>query len=403
MNWALSRVGLTVALGFGLVVGSQAEEAITLPPIHIERTLTLQPNEPLANLLTRHGVSASQAHQLMQPLSKKVNLRRLRPGQEVILSYQEDGAGAIERIESLALFTKNDSIATVAPATQGYQVSVAKRPLTQRQAVAVGHIEGSLYHAAKRAHLPAALVPAFANLFAWELDFTRDIHPGDVFKVVYEEVLDENGDFLRTGNIIAAELHARGKRRTAFRVTDARGQADYYDEAGQPKKKLLLRTPLEFTRISSHYNLNRKHPISGYTRAHKGTDFAAPTGTPVKASGSGIIEKIQWWGGYGRYIRIKHTNKYKTAYAHLHKFARGLKPGSRVRQGQVIGYVGTTGGSTGPHLHYEVLVHGKQVNAMRAKLPAGNPLPKAQRPAFEQMVASLKAKWDAAEVQLAQK
>jgi len=211
--------------------------------------------------------------------------------------------------------------------------------------------------------------------------------------VVYEKILDEKGNYLRSGQVLAAELTTKGKTYDAYRTVE-NGWAEYYSSKGYNKKRTLLRTPLEFTRISSHYNLRRKHPILGYTRAHKGTDFAAPTGTPIKAAGDGVIEKASWYGGYGRYIRIRHDKKFKSAYAHLSRYARGIKAGKKVKQGQTIGYVGTSGRSSGPHLHYELLVYGKQVNAMKQKLPTGAKVKKKGLKAFNSMVSKYQKMWE---------
>ena len=377
---------------------SLAQEA--LPPIYIERTVAIEPRETLMDTLKRAGLSADQANQLIIPLSKEKNaaLRNLRPGQTVTLSYKEEAPQHVGAVLALNYHTVADKTAQVERSTTGaYLAKVVDRELSKKKGVAVGRIEGSLYHAAQKAGLPAALVPQFAELFSYELDFTRDIKPGDPFKVVYEEIRDEKtGEFLRTGAILAAELTAAGQTRSAYRFSD-NGQVDYYAPDGTPKRKLLMRTPLETYRISSHFNLNRKHPVLGFTRAHRGTDFAAPVGTPIKASGDGVIERADYWGSFGNYIRIRHNNTYKTAYAHLHKFARGIRSGTRVKQGQIIGYVGNTGRSTGPHLHYEVHVNGKQVDPMRAKIPAGNPLNRAKKQTFLAMVDDYRKLWRAEE------
>lgn len=364
-----------------------------LPPITVERTIELNKGETLSGALNRAGISMKEAHNFIVPLRKKVNMARFQPGQKIDLSYVEAGPRKVGKINSIAFHTTGDRTAKAERKGNIITAKLKKRPLTNVKSVAVGQINGSLYLSAKRAGLPAALVPTFANLFAYELDFTRDIQPGNTFKVVYEEIQDENGEYLRTGNILAAELTAQKKTRSAFRYAE-NGVVDYYDENGRTKKKLLLRTPLEFTRISSHFNPNRKHPVLGYTRAHRGTDFAAPTGTPIKASGSGTIKYAGWKGSFGKYIKIQHNQTYATAYAHLHKLARGIRNGSRVTQGQVIGYVGTTGRSTGPHLHYEVHKNGSQVNPMATNLPTANPLNQREQIKFRRLVAEYQGKWE---------
>lgn len=366
----------------------------TLPPVYIEQTITLKRGDTLANRLEELGYERSEVYKSLHKLNKTYRLRKLKNGQNIKIRYKEARLGQTPKIfNSLSFHTPEDKTITLAAADNHYSAQKTDRPLVRKKTVALGTIKDSLYMSARKADLPAILVPKFAGVFAWDIDFTRDIRPGDTFKVVYENIYDENGNFIRPGEILAAELLTRGRKHQAFRAKVRNGYYAYFDAQGRSKQRMLLRTPLEFARISSHYNLHRKHPVLGYTRAHKGTDFAAPTGTPIKAAGDGVVEKAKWWGGYGRYIRIRHNNKYKTAYAHLHRFARGMRPGKRIKQGDVIGYVGTSGRSTGPHLHYEVLVHGKQVNAMRVKLPNGKPLPRKYMKKFNQQVAALQDMW----------
>ncbi len=366
--------------------------SFALPELIVERTVALQKGENLATALQRAGLERKATYNALHPLKRKVSLRRLQQGQEITLTYNETEPYKMGQLHNIELITPNDTVATITPQENGtYKVATAKRVLTAQRKVATGTINSSLYAAASKADLPTALVTPFANLFAWELDFTRDLRPGDQFSVVYEDYYNDKGEFVRNGKIVAAHLHARGKLRQAYRAEIRPKVFAYYDEKGKSKERMLLRTPLEFTRISSHFNPHRKHPVLGYTRAHKGTDFAAPTGTPVKAAGSGRIVEIGWKGGYGKYIRIEHGNGYQTAYAHLHRYARGMRKGKRVRQGDVIAQVGSTGRSTGPHLHYEVIKNGTKVNAMRVKLPNGSPLPKKLRTEFGQQVASLQS------------
>ena len=368
---------------------------ITLPPVFIEKTVELGRNDTLSEAIIELGLPAGDVYAGLRNLDKKYSLRRLPHGQDVKVFYSTNAeSGNPQDLLNISFYTKDDKIAKVQREENGtYSAEIAQRPLQIQQAVAHGRIDGSLYMAAREANLPTALVPAFANLFAWELDFTRDIRPGDVFRVIYEEVLDEEGQFIRNGEIIAAELTTRRGTHEAYRV-EFDGKVAYYDSEGRSKERALLRTPLEFSRISSHFNLKRKHPILGYTRAHRGTDFAAPTGTPIKAAGDGVIEKAEWYGGFGRYIRIKHDKTYKTAYAHLHRYANGIRPGKRVRQGDIIGYVGSSGRSTGPHLHFELFINGKQVNAMQAKLPEGKQLAKKHMPQFKTIVAEYRSTLD---------
>lgn len=389
-----------ILCGLFFAVGTPyAEESVvdtidvSIPPIYIEYPLTLKRGETLTELLTDHGIVKKDAAKAMYRLQKKYNVKKLRPGQDLIVRYIRNKKS--DTLESISFNGPNDKKVTISPKGKNdFSIYIKKRALTKREVAIEGEIRDSLYASAAKAKLPAALVGAFANLFAWELDFTRDIRPGDSFKVVYEQILDEEGNVLRSGNILAAELTAKKRRKTfdAYRTKTVYG-TQYFNSKGYNKKRTLLRTPLEFTRISSNFNLRRKHPILGYTRAHKGTDFAAPRGTPIRAAGNGIIERASWYGGYGRYIKIKHGKKFKTSYAHLHRYARGIKKGKRVKQGQIIGYVGTSGRSTGPHLHYEVLRYGKHVNPMRVKLPEGATISKKKRDAFRAKVHKYQTMW----------
>lgn len=373
---------------------STPASATPLPPLEIHRTFSLDKGENLPQELMQMGFNRTEVYRLLSAVKKKQKMNRLPLGQKFTLVYQEKEERKAGPIEKFKFHTTKDQTITATLQNGEYKAKRNSRELQTNKAVAIGKIDGSLYASASRANLPTSLVPSFANLFAWELDFTRDIRPGDAFKVVYEEIYDDDGNFVRNGNILAANLHSKGKQRYAYRAEYAPGRFSYYDEKGYNKKRMLLRTPLEFSRISSHFNPNRKHPVLGYTRAHKGTDFAAPTGTPIKAAGDGRIEEAKWWGSFGRYVRIKHNNTYKTAYAHLHKFGRGIKKGKRVKQGDIIGYVGSTGRSTGPHLHFEIHKKGKQVNPMRVRLPNGAPLPKGKKKHFQQQMLAFNELWD---------
>lgn len=364
----------------------------TLPPIYLEKEVTLGRRDTLSSLLIENEVPRALTARALHRLQRKYNVRQLQPGQKVIISFKEETPKTV-KLDSIFFYSPDDKVVEInREGEDDFKVHVSNRELNTEVVAITGEINDSLYMSAKKANLPVALVPAFANLFAWELDFTRDIRPGATFKVVYEKILDEKGNYLRSGQVLAAELTTKGKTYDAYRTVE-NGWAEYYSSKGYNKKRTLLRTPLEFTRISSHYNLRRKHPILGYTRAHKGTDFAAPTGTPIKAAGDGVVEKASWYGGYGRYIRIRHDKKFKSAYAHLSRYARGIKAGKKVKQGQTIGYVGTSGRSSGPHLHYELLVYGKQVNAMKQKLPTGAKVKIKGLKSFKSMVAKYQKMW----------
>ncbi len=232
-----------------------------------------------------------------------------------------------------------------------------------------------------------------AAIFGWDVDFALDIRAGDSFTVVYEE-LYLNGEKLRDGDILAAEFNNRGKRYRAIRYQDPRGRTEYYSPDGKNMRKAFLRTPVAFTRISSRFSLGRKHPILHHIRAHKGVDYAAPRGTPIKATGDGKIVFRGRKGGYGNTIIIQHGGRYSTLYAHMSRFARSLRTGRRVRQGQVIGYVGSTGLATGPHLHYEFRINGAHHNPLTVRLPDASPLPRKYRRNFKASTAPYLAQLD---------
>ena len=237
------------------------------------------------------------------------------------------------------------------------------------------------------AGVPEAVIVDLIHIYSYDVDFQREVKSGDKFDILYTSYVDERGQAIKGGAIQYAELMLQGKAKPLYRFTTSDDKAtDYFTPKGISGKRQLMRTPIDGARLTSGYGM-RFHPILGYTKMHKGVDFGAPTGTPVMASGNGVVKMAGWHGGYGRYIELKHVSAYSTAYAHLSRFARGIKSGARVRQGQVIGFVGTTGRSTGPHLHYEVLLKDKQINPMGVKLPTGRELTGKDLLAFQENVA----------------
>ncbi len=243
-------------------------------------------------------------------------------------------------------------------------------------------IQDSLYSSAINLGIKPNVIVEFARLYGFQVDFQRDVWKNDSFQIIYEEFTDENNKIVDTGDIIFANLNLQNNDLQLYRYEYERNKVDFFDEKGQSIKKTLMKTPINGARLSSSYG-KRKHPILGYTKMHTGTDFAAPTGTPIMASGDGKVTKAGWCGGGGNCVKIKHNSKYQTVYAHMSKFGRGIKKGVRVKQGQIIGYVGSTGMSTGPHLHYEVIENGKKVNSQKLKLPSGKILKGNERKMFE--------------------
>jgi len=239
----------------------------------------------------------------------------------------------------------------------------------------------SLYGAATNENIPANIIIEFARIYGFQVDFQRDIRKKDKFQIMYEIFLDENKKIVETGEIMFANLKLSGQDNSLY-YFENEGSEGHYDKNGKSVQKALMKTPINGARLSSSYGM-RMHPIDGFNKMHRGTDFAAPKGTPIMASGDGIVKKAGWCGGGGNCVKIKHNSTYQTVYAHMSKFARGIKAGVRVKQGQTIGYVGSTGKSTGPHLHYEVIVNGKKVNSQKLKLPSGKILKGEERKLFE--------------------
>ncbi len=348
------------------------------PMLPIEQIVEVQKGDTLMGLLIDAGVRRDEAHSAIAALEAVFAPRELKPGQELRLNLSLEPVRFVsEAAPQLVGLSLKPSLERDVKVTRGldggFVAEAIERPLSLEVALAHSSIESSLFEAGQANDVPLTVLSDVIRAFSYDVDFQRDIQPGDLYEVVYERFEDEDGNLARTGEVLYASLTLSGKAIGIYHYTDRDGFTDFYDSEGHSLRKALLRTPIDGARISSGFGM-RKHPILGYSKMHKGVDFAAATGTPVFAAGNGTIVKIGRNGGYGNYIQIKHSSGYATAYAHLSKFAKGLKKGSRIGQGDVIAYVGTTGRSTGPHLHYEVLVNGKQVNPADVKLPTGQTL-----------------------------
>lgn len=360
-------------------------------PQKIETTVALKSGETLMELLMNEGADRVDAYHAVAALRSYYNPRKLRAGQEIKLAFldgTEAGDMATENDASddasgrllTALSLEPDIERTVKVMRDGdgsYTGNEIKKTFTESYVRAKGTISSSLFLDADRAGVPPRIIVEMIRMFSYSVDFQREIRVGDKFDVYFDRKFDENGVPVMEGNIAYASLTVGGKQHQLWRFKTKDGVWDYFDGKGRSMKKFLMRTPIDGARISSGFGL-RRHPVLGYSKMHKGTDFAAPRGTPIYAAGNGVIEIAGWVRGFGKYVRIKHANSYQTAYAHMNGFAKGIKRGVRVHQGQVIGYVGTTGRSTGPHLHYEVHVHGKAVNPLGIKLPTGTQLAGAE-------------------------
>ncbi|MEX1306262.1 MAG: M23 family metallopeptidase [Rhodovibrionaceae bacterium] len=370
------------------------QDAFTQP---VTLSLEVKPGDTLMALLASAGVQSREAYAAIEAMEDVFSPRDLRPGQEIAVSllprHPLDGPGP-DFLQALHLrpsleqdieivrqsFSKDENVS--------FAALTVERPLEEQEHLGLGTIDTSLYQAAADAGVPNQILMEMIRAYSFDVDFQRDIQPGDSFELVYETFVDEDGQLARSGEILYAELVLSGKELRFYHYTPSSGFTDYFNDKGQSVRKTLMRTPIDGARISSGYGM-RHHPVLGYSKMHKGVDFAAPTGTPIYAAGDGVVQRANRFGGYGNYIRIRHNGTYDTAYAHLNGFAKGIKAGARVRQGDVIGYVGTTGRSTGPHLHYEVMENGGQTNPASIKLPAGEKLAGADLANFQQARAEI--------------
>ncbi len=342
------------------------------------KTLTLKPGDSLGPLLQKNGVDGQTAYRVTQAFAKVYSPRDLRAGQKINM-YLDDNAGlfgislkpGLER----ALYVTR---------TAGGDFAAKDLAITfPKELVQVsGIIENSLYLDAARSGVPDKVTVQFSHIYEHSVDFQRDIQPGDAFTMAFELYRDAKGNPLKAGDLIYTSFSPRGKTAEYYLYKNKKGHENYYDQNGKGAKRKLMRTPINGARLSSGFG-SRRHPISGYRKNHNGVDFAAPKGTPIMAAGVGIVERANRWSTFGNYVRIRHSDGYKTAYAHLNGFARGIKKGTRVRQGQTIGYVGTTGASTGNHLHYEVHKNGRPINPKSLSTLSGKPLPKEERADFD--------------------
>lgn len=377
------------------------EEAASLPavPRPVEETVSLASGETLMEVLQDAGVDRIDAYHAVAAMTSYYSPRKLRAGQEIALTFMETPDGSVQEGESgtpakflTALAIEPDIERTIEVRRNedgSFESQEIKHEFTEGFVRAAGTINNSLFLDGEQAGVPAPIIVELIRMYSYSVDFQREIQPGDKFEVYFSRKFDEKERPVKEGDVLYAALTVGGKSHKLWRFDPTKdGQWDYFDENGQSMKKFLMKTPIDGARISSTYGL-RRHPILGYSKMHAGVDFAAPRGTPVYAAGDGTIVRANRFGSFGNYVAIRHANGYETAYAHLNGFARGIRAGTRVRQGQVIAYVGTTGRSTGPHLHYEVHVNGKRTNPLALKVPTGRKLEGKQLTAFKAMRAEM--------------
>lgn len=355
-------------------------------PLH--KSVRVQNGDTLSTLFAQVGLGASTLHDVINSSKDAKQLTRLKVGQVLDFNFGADGQletihSKLSDLESITL-SKND---------KGFSFKREVVKPDVETTYARGVINSSLFLSAKRAGLSHSLTMDLANVFGYDIDFAMDIREGDEFELIYERKV-VNGKQVGTGNILSARFTNRGKTFTAVRYTDKQGNSSYYNANGESMRKAFIRTPVDFARISSRFSTGRRHPVLNKIRAHKGVDYAAPRGTPIKAAGDGRVTLAGRNGGYGNTVIIQHGQRYRTLYAHMNGFAKGVRTGSHVKQGQIIGYVGTTGLSTGPHLHYEFQVNGVHVDPLSQKLPMADPIAKSEKARFLQISKPLMAKMD---------
>ncbi len=340
---------------------------------HEARELRVASGETLAGLLSRAGASRGESNAALNSISDVYDPRQLRPGQPISLFFNRQAEGA--RLTGIAFRSAPGASVTANRTIAGlFAAREVQMPVTYEIARIASAVETSLYTGALELGATDREVAALAEAFAYDVDFQRDVRAGDKFELVFERYYDDEGNTVRTGDLLFVALESRRGLRAFYSfMPPGDSRADWYDIDGKSARRFLMKTPINGARLSSGFGV-RRHPVLGYTRMHRGTDFAASTGTPILAAGDGAVVRAGPFSTYGNYIRVRHANGYETAYAHLSRFARGMRAGARVRQGQVIGYVGTTGRSTGPHLHYEVLRRGQQINPMGLRMANGRNL-----------------------------
>lgn len=327
----------------------------------------VQKGDTMSSIFSHYNIH-SELHPLMQLTETKKTLRNIKPGESIKFDIDSGGLRLLTydlEVTKQLVVEKNDG---------KFSALIKERETNVNEVHAQGVIEDSLFASASNAGINDNLIMQLAEIFGYDIDFALDIRSGDSYKLIYEDIYLE-GEKIDGGKILAAEFTNQAKTFQAVRYTNPAGETEYFSPDGRNMKKTFLRTPVNFTRISSRFNPRRKHPILHTIRAHKGVDYAAPTGTPIKAAGNGKIVHRGTKGGYGKTVIIQHGNKYSTLYAHMNNYRKGQRVGSAVKQGDVIGYVGRTGSATGPHLHYEFHVYGKHKNPLKVTLPKADPLP----------------------------
>ena len=348
---------------------------------YLELNYVVKDGDNYDNIINNLEVPKYEKRIFLETVKKEEKIRILRPDQKIYFKIDKKENSQI--LEFIIEVNKKKEIHFVRDSDKKkFNSKTLEKNLKKTIVYKESKITNSLYQTALDLSIKPNIIVEFARLYGFQVDFQRDIWKNDSFQMIYEVYLNKDEEIIESGNIIYANLSLQNEDLKLYRYEYDKNKIDYFDENGKSMRKTLMKTPINGARLSSSFG-KRKHPILGFTKMHTGTDFAAPTGTPILASGDGIVVRAQWCGGGGNCVKIKHNRVYQTVYAHMSKFGRGIKKGARVKQGQIIGYVGSTGLSTGPHLHYEVIENGRKINSQKLKLPSGKILKGNQRKDFE--------------------
>ena len=352
-----------------------------LKPRYIEIIYLSKSGDTYESIINKLKISKKEKVLFLKSIAKHKSLKILRTNQKFY--FKMDKMGEVKILEfKIETDKKNEIYFTRNLKKQAFNSKLIEKNFVKEITYKEAVITNSLYSSAVEIGIQPNVIIEFARLYGFQVDFQRDIWKNDSFQIIFEEFKNEKGKVVDTGDIIFANLNIQNNDLQLYKFEYKKNKVDYFDENGKSVIKTLMKTPINGARLSSSFG-KRKHPILGYNKMHLGTDFAAPKGTPIMASGDGVVTRAQWCGGGGNCVKIKHNSVYQTVYAHMSKFGRGIKKGTRVKQGQIIGYVGSTGMSTGPHLHYEVIENGKKINSQKLKLPSGRILKNKERSLFE--------------------
>jgi len=346
-----------------------------------ELEYTIKEGDNYESIIYGIKIPQNEKKLFLETVKKNKKIKILRPNQKIFFKIDKKNNPNIKEFV-IEINKKKEIYYSRDYEKNIFNSKILEKNFTKVIAYKESIITNSLYQSALSLKMKPNIIIEFARLYGFQVDFQRDIWKNDSFQIIYEEFLNKDGEVIETGNIIFANLNLQNQDLKLYRHEYEKNKIDYFDENGKSMRKTLMKTPINGARLSSSFG-KRKHPILGFTKMHTGTDFAAPTGTPILASGDGLVVRAQWCGGGGNCVKIKHNRVYQTIYAHMSKFGRGIKKGARVKQGQIIGYVGSTGLSTGPHLHYEVIENGRKINSQKLKLPSGKILKGNQRKVFE--------------------